>query len=156
MDVSSIETFPTHVEALEGSVTLDKRYIYNNVGVHIKKVAAGHSLAAAICKDGKLYVWGMRQWLAPHLVAELDGHNIVQVACGEHFVAAISDKGKLFTLGKGGSTCLGHGDRTTRHQATLVEALSNYHVSHVACGAHHIGVIATSTLAADNDFSLRH
>jgi alpha-tubulin suppressor-like RCC1 family protein len=140
MDVYSLENYPRALEGVEG--------------VEFAQIAAGHVHAAALTKDGQLYMWGMKAYLDPHCMTALKEHTLVSVACGTNYTAVLTDKGQLFTFGKGRSSALGHGDRKTKLQPTLVEALEGHIVRDITCGGHHMGALV-ETGAADSDFSMR-
>mmetsp|Transcript_4965 Transcript_4965/g.5760 ORF Transcript_4965/g.5760 Transcript_4965/m.5760 type:complete len:386 (-) Transcript_4965:45-1202(-) len=66
----------------------------------VKKIAAGHSLAACITNQGELYFWGMSLHLEPEYVAALAHAKIVDIAIGDDFWLALDDDGILYTYDK--------------------------------------------------------
>ena len=121
------------------------------------QIASGSNHNAAITDEGKLFTWGKNDCgqlghgegyenmgLVPELVAGLESVKIKQVSCGHFHTAALSEDGELFTWGWGGSFfqgagALGHGDKTTRHEPEIVQALldDGLTVEEVQCGKAH-------------------
>jgi len=137
MDVYSMENFP---RLIEGGLK----------GVRVKAVAAGNSHAGAITEDGRLFMWGMRNWLEPEeMTKKQDGSsfssvNVVELACGNNFTACVSDDGDLYTFGNGSTCCLGDGTKKTKNNPVQVPLFqNNMRVEKVACGASHIGALVT-------------
>lgn len=98
--------------------------------IKIKQVACGYNHSALVTQDGLLYLCGSDQSLEPvQVTSSLQNEHIVRVACGRAFTAALSVDGKVFTMGKGSSTCLGHGSRWPESQPRLIEALANERVT---------------------------
>lgn len=89
----------------------------------------GEQNACAIFDNGDVYSWGGRTWIEPQRMSVLSGKGVFQVACGKNFTAALDGKGDLYTWTKSGvmgrSPALGHGDKGSRAQPTLVEELTN-------------------------------
>ncbi|DAZ97478.1 TPA: hypothetical protein N0F65_009961 [Lagenidium giganteum] len=142
VDLHRMESIPALIEALGSE--------------RVTQVAAGVDHAAAVTEDGRMFMWGAKLWQEPHQMAGLNDHRVVQVACGSGYTAALTDDGMLFTFGKGSSNALGHGDRKNQLQPVPVAALSNYKLTSIVCGDHHMGAISEPhSEAADKDFSFR-
>jgi alpha-tubulin suppressor-like RCC1 family protein len=62
---------------------------------------------------------------------------IVEIACGLRHSALVTKDGKVLMMGFGKYGELGHGNTETCKTPTVVEALTNHHVVHVACGWKH-------------------
>ncbi len=130
MDVYSMEAVPLVIEGLQ-----DKKVAY---------VSAGHSHSAAITENGALYMWGMKNFLEPHVfkIGETGMEKAVQVACGGSHTAVVTEAGQLHTFGKGSSLCLGHGSKSyTPHPKLVTEGLAGRKMLSMACGHRHMGVI---------------
>mmetsp|Transcript_1709 Transcript_1709/g.2533 ORF Transcript_1709/g.2533 Transcript_1709/m.2533 type:complete len:420 (+) Transcript_1709:81-1340(+) len=127
MDVYNMEEVPTLVEALEGE--------------RVVEVACGKHHAAAVTDGGQLYMWGMKRVLEPQLMTELSDIHVKKAYCGDNFTYALSDKGHLYSFGKGGSRSLGHGDKKTYPQPTLVEAMKDKKVISMSCGHRHVAAL---------------
>lgn len=98
--------------------------------MEIRQIACGYNHSAVVTQDGLLYLCGSEQNLEPvQITSALRDEHIVQVACGRSITAALSVDGKVFTMGKGNSTCLGHGSRWTERQPRLVKALTDERVT---------------------------
>jgi len=130
MDVFSMENFP---RLIEGKLK----------GVKVKAMAAGDSHAGAVSEDGRVFMWGMGNWLEPEEMTELSGVKIVDIGCGNNYTACRSDSGDLYTFGSGGTCCLGHGSKSRVAQPEKVQYFANMraNVDKITCGASHIGAI---------------
>ena len=62
---------------------------------------------------------------------------VCRVSCGSDFTACIGVSGRVYTWGRGTHGNLGHGDTLNQFKPKLVEALGDYLVSEIACGAKH-------------------
>ncbi|CAM9722267.1 unnamed protein product [Discosporangium mesarthrocarpum] len=127
MDVYAMEDLPKPLEGLAEE--------------KVVTCAAGHSHAAAVTEEGKLFMWGMKRYLEPEWMSALEGKRVVDVSCGDKFTAAITDTGELYTFGKGGSLSLGHGDKVTQLQPVMVKALRGLGVHRVYCGHSHMAAL---------------
>ena len=96
---------------------------------------------------GDVYSWGGRTWIEPQRMSVLSDKGVYQVACGKNFTAAVDDEGKLYTWTKSGvmgrSSALGHGDRSSKAQPTLVEELTKdsekgARLTTIAAGSEHM------------------
>ncbi|KAF0893604.1 hypothetical protein E2562_028018 [Oryza meyeriana var. granulata] len=115
------------------------------------RIACGHSLTVGLTTSGKVLSMGNTVYgqlgnprsdgKIPCLVEEIMGENVVQVACGSYHVAVLTIKSEVFTWGKGANGRLGHGDIEDRKIPTLVEALKDRSVRHIACGANFTAAI---------------
>jgi alpha-tubulin suppressor-like RCC1 family protein len=94
-------------------------------GGQVATVAAGRSHCLALTKDAKVYTWGARNYLEPHLMKSFIDNKItpVSIAAGDQTSAAIDSSGVLYTWGKNiMSGALGHGTITGQKQPTKVAA----------------------------------
>ncbi|CAH0559020.1 unnamed protein product [Brassicogethes aeneus] len=100
----------------------------------------------ALTKNLEVYSWGYGDGgrlghgdntfkEEPTLIEALQNLDIIDIACGGTYSAAISLTGRLYTWGRGNYGRLGHGNSEDCTVPTLVNALSNYFVRKVACGA---------------------
>ncbi|KAL5229142.1 hypothetical protein ABZP36_017407 [Zizania latifolia] len=115
------------------------------------RIACGHSLTVGLTTSGKVLSMGNTVYgqlgnprsdgKLPCLVEEIMGEHVVQVACGSYHVAVLTIKSEVFTWGKGANGRLGHGDIEDRKIPTLVEALRDRSVRHIACGANFTAAI---------------
>jgi alpha-tubulin suppressor-like RCC1 family protein len=92
-------------------------------------LSLGEQNACAIFDNGDVYSWGGRTWIEPQRMSVLCDKDVYQVACGKNFTAALDGEGKLYTWTKSGvmgrSAALGHGDKSSRAQPTIVEELTS-------------------------------
>lgn len=65
----------------------------------------------------------------------------MQVAAGHNFSVILTAVGNVFTWGSGRTVCLGHGDRETLREPTLVGAFEGREVVSIAAGHHHVGAL---------------
>ncbi|KAF1821032.1 RCC1/BLIP-II [Dissoconium aciculare CBS 342.82] len=85
-------------------------------GLQIAKIAAGGWMAAALCRDGALYLWGANtpgrdgqlevlRGLGPDEVAlvqltDSEDQDVIRVSIGENHVAVITQSGAVFVAGE--------------------------------------------------------
>uniref|UniRef100_A0A1J3IEE8 Ultraviolet-B receptor UVR8 n=1 Tax=Noccaea caerulescens TaxID=107243 RepID=A0A1J3IEE8_NOCCA len=117
------------------------------------RVACGHSLTVGLTTSGKVFTMGSTVYgqlgnanadgKLPCLVEDdkLSNDCVEEVACGAYHVAVLTSRNEVFTWGKGANGRLGHGDVEDRKAPTLVDALKERHVKHVACGANFTSAI---------------
>ncbi|KAG8084611.1 hypothetical protein GUJ93_ZPchr0010g9191 [Zizania palustris] len=116
------------------------------------KVACGHSLTVGLTTSGQVLSMGNSvygQLGNPHSDGRLPclvedkivGEHVLQVACGSYHVAVLTSRNEVFTWGKGANGRLGHGDIEDRKVPTLVEALKDRAVRHIACGTNFTAAI---------------
>ena len=122
---------PLEVEALRGK--------------HVVLPCCGWNHAAAVTRDGRLYVWGdgsrgqigngaCEPAALPQLVASLASVHVSAVSCGGLHTVAVSDAGSVWTWGNGDSGRLGHGNEQNVLTPKLVDALANCRVVCVSAG----------------------
>ena len=109
--------------------------------MRVTKIAAGHSLAACVTKEGRMYHWGMSLYLEPEYVNSLVHTKVVDVACGNDYWMALADDGLLYSYGIGKTGVLGEAGAKRQNQATLVEALADKKVTRVSTGWSHVAVL---------------
>jgi len=124
----------------------------------IKQLATGTNHILALDEKGKVFAWGCpeqdqlgrrcvqrdlkRSALRPGGVGFKRGTHIKKIACGAYHSFAVDDAGRVFAWGLnnfgelGLQQGAGEADASVL-QATLVTALSEYHVVDIAGGAHH-------------------
>ncbi|XP_062231978.1 PH, RCC1 and FYVE domains-containing protein 1-like isoform X1 [Phragmites australis] len=115
------------------------------------RIACGHSLTVGLTTSGQVLSMGNTVYgqlgnprsdgKLPCLVEDIMGEYVVQVACGSYHVAVLTNKSEVFTWGKGANGRLGHGDIEDRKIPTLVEALRDRAVRHIACGSNFTAAI---------------
>ena len=127
--------------------------------MRVSKIAAGHSLAACITDDGRLYYWGMSLFLEPEYVNALLHTKVVDVACGDDYWMALGEDGLLYSYGSGKAGVLGtpippptvvmgrelsipfQAKQRRQNQACLVEALADKRVTQVSAGWKHAAAL---------------
>ncbi|CAM9679615.1 unnamed protein product [Phaeothamnion confervicola] len=129
MDIHAMEELPCLVDSLASA------------GEKVVAIAAGVTHAAAATESGKLFMWGMKRYLEPEWMTVLDGKQVVRVGCGDRYTVAVTSDHEVYSFGMGKSCCLGHGNKTSQPQPTLVEALLGQRVEVVACGNKHMGAL---------------
>ncbi|CEP00073.1 Regulator of chromosome condensation (RCC1) repeat [Plasmodiophora brassicae] len=129
LDMFALEGIPTLVEALKDETIAD--------------VSCSDRHTLACTTDGRVFIWGDRQWMLPYELksAELGNDPVVQVAAGHNFSVILTAVGNVFTWGSGRTVCLGHGDRETLREPTLVGAFEGREVVSIAAGHHHVGAL---------------
>ncbi|KAG8043983.1 hypothetical protein GUJ93_ZPchr0458g22335 [Zizania palustris] len=116
------------------------------IDYNFHKAACGHTLTIGLTTSGHIFTVGSSVYgqlgnpnndgRYPRLVEEkLGGGGAVEIACGSYHVAVLTQNGQVYTWGKGANGRLGHGDIADRKAPTLVEALRDRSVKHVACGS---------------------
>ncbi|XP_073099233.1 PH, RCC1 and FYVE domains-containing protein 1 isoform X1 [Elaeis guineensis] len=122
------------------------------VDYNFHKLACGHSLTIGLTTLGNVFTMGSTVYgqlgnpqsdgKLPCLVEDkLVGESVGEVACGSYHVAVLTTRSKVYTWGKGANGRLGHGDLEDRKTPTLVEALKDRGVKHIACGANFTAAI---------------
>lgn len=66
---------------------------------------------------------------------------MVQVSAARYHAVAVSRDGRVYTWGSGLYGQLGHGDRYTRFEPTMVSALARVNVTGAAAGTRHTVVV---------------
>ncbi|KAJ8614418.1 hypothetical protein CTAYLR_000740 [Chrysophaeum taylorii] len=141
MDVYSMEDTPRLVELPEDGGGAPGQALE---AVH---VAAGHSHAAAVGRDGLLYFWGMKAHLEPFAVRfDAQDRSPSKVFAGGNYTFAKADDGTFHSFGLGRTNCLGHGDRQGHAHPKHVHALDAFDVTRVSCGYRHIALLATEKI----------
>jgi len=139
MEMYSMEDYPTRLaDNSADNMVHQQRATY---------LSLGEQNACAIFDNGDVYSWGGRTWIEPQRMSVLCDKGVYQVGCGKNFMAAIDGEGKLHTWTKSGvmgrSPALGHGDKSSKSQPTLVEELAKNHddgerLTTIACGSQHM------------------
>ncbi|XP_058055381.1 probable E3 ubiquitin-protein ligase HERC2 [Anopheles bellator] len=93
----------------------------------------------------------------PTRIVALSERQVTGVFAGASYSAAVTSTGELYTWGRGTYGRLGHGNSEDKHLPTLVQALKQHRVVHVALGcgdAHSLCVTDAGTVFAwgDGDF----
>ncbi|XP_072989524.1 PH, RCC1 and FYVE domains-containing protein 1-like isoform X1 [Typha latifolia] len=113
---------------------------------NFQNIACGHSLTIGLTTSGHVFTMGSTvygQLGNPHsdgkfpclVIDKLGSESVAEVACGSYHVAVLTTAGEVYTWGKGANGRLGHGDLEDRKTPTLVEALKDRTVKHIACGS---------------------
>jgi len=122
----------------------------------VTHIAAGHGdSSAAVGLDGAVYTWGEpSQWNrcmlghgvdldykihSPRRIEALRDVPVLFVELSEASAVSffIDALGLVYSCGDGSSAALGHGDTLDRGVPTLIEALTEHVVTHVAAGSAH-------------------
>ncbi|XP_038989188.1 PH, RCC1 and FYVE domains-containing protein 1-like isoform X2 [Phoenix dactylifera] len=122
------------------------------IDCNFHKLACGHSLTIGLTTSGHVFTMGSTVYgqlgnpqsdgKVPCLVEDkLAGEYVGEVACGSYHVAVLTTRSEVYTWGKGANGRLGHGDLEDRKTPTLVEALKDRAVKHIACGANFTAAI---------------
>lgn len=121
------------------------------IDYNFHKLACGHSLTIGLTTSGHVFTMGSTVYgqlgtqsdgKLPCLVEDkLVGESVGEVACGSYHVAVLTARSEVYTWGKGANGRLGHGDLEDRKTPTLVEALKDRAVKHIACGANFTAAI---------------
>lgn len=106
-------------------------------------IAAGHSHAAAVSPDGRLFFWGMRINLEPRPVHFEVDYAPLDVYAGGTFTIVKAHDDTFHSFGLGRSGALGHGDRQGHTHPKHIAALDAYDVTSIACGTRHVAACAT-------------
>ncbi len=136
-------------------------------GHRIVQVACGSRDAQtlALSDEGLVFSWGDGDFgklgrggsegcNVPHNIERLNSLDVVQIECGAQFSLALTKSGEVWTWGKGDYFRLGHGSDQHVRKPTVIEALKDKKVIHVAVGALHcLAVTDTGQVYAwgDND-----
>ena len=101
----------------------------------------GLTHAAAISEDGALYHWGMKPYLEPQKMVFPDPDERAAAAvCGHNFSLVQTESGRVYSFGVGRTCCLGHGDKKKVMSPQPIQALSDFRVSAMFAGYHHVAV----------------
>ncbi|KAG1327941.1 PH, RCC1 and FYVE domains-containing protein 1 [Cocos nucifera] len=125
---------------------LEPTCVASLIDYNFHKLACGHSLTIGLTTSGHVFTMGSTVYgqlgnprsdgKLPCLVEDkLGGESVGVVACGSYHVAVLTTMGEVYTWGKGANGRLGHGDLEDRKTPTLVEALKDRAVKHIACGS---------------------
>jgi E3 ubiquitin-protein ligase HERC2 len=97
-------------------------------------VLASHYWSGAVTADGRAYLWGNRQMLAPtRIVLGRENEAAVGMSAGPMHVAVLGRSGRVYLLGRNGHGELGVARRGTRKEFVLAESVG-FPVAAVACG----------------------
>ena len=120
---------------------------------NVRCIAAGKSHSAVITEDGDVYTWG-RGWdgqlghdviteieLEPRIVPNMENRASASVACGFAHTVVVTDNGNVWAWGANNAGQLGLGHLNQTPTPTMVEALEEQEVTHVACGNEHTVVV---------------
>ena len=121
--------------------------------VRLRAVSAGNQHLVVISGERLVYSWGenasgqlghgdLISRSRPEVVEPLKGKSISKVCCGCGFTVFGSDNGIVMTCGDGSMGCLGHGDWYCAARPRLIESLLSVDVVSLACGPHHVLVVA--------------
>ncbi|CAH1964040.1 unnamed protein product [Acanthoscelides obtectus] len=136
---------------------LKPKLVKSLLGKRVIQVACGSRDAQtlALTDDGQVFSWGDGDFGklgrggsdgcdVPRCVERLTSLGVVQVECGAQFSLALNRAGEVWTWGKGDYFRLGHGSDQHVRKPTLVEALRDKKVIHVAVGALHCLAVTES------------
>ncbi|KAK8921044.1 Ultraviolet-B receptor UVR8 [Platanthera zijinensis] len=128
------------------------------------KVACGHSLTIGLTTSGNIFTMGstvygqlgnpLSDGKLPCLVQDkLANESVIEVACGSYHVIVLTSKNEVYTWGKGANGRLGHGDLDDRKTPTIVEALKDRPVKHIACGENFTSAVCQHKWVSSTDQS---
>lgn len=83
------------------------------------------------------------------------GSNVIQVAAGWNHSMALTDRGDVYTCGYGGHGQLGHGDKESKTQFTLVQQLGNKNVTKIFAGGSHSWVVLDSVVPMRDQWQMQ-
>ncbi|XP_059098247.1 serine/threonine-protein kinase Nek8-like isoform X1 [Tigriopus californicus] len=128
---SSSETDDDGAEVRQrGDYDLAQRGILQRVEV-IQILALSQSRVLSVTSEGQVLDW--RAHKDPRHISRSPINRMV-------FLEGLNDRGILFTVGKGASGCLGHGDLEDVIRPKIVEALLGDEVLSIACLSHKIAI----------------
>ncbi|CAH0390182.1 unnamed protein product [Bemisia tabaci] len=121
------------------------------------QIVGGEQTLMVVTTDGRVYATGLgaggrlgvgssETLMIPTLIETLQNVFIKKVAVnsgGKHCLA-LSSEGEVFSWGEGEDGTLGHGNRNTCENPTLIEALVGKEIVNVACGGAHSAVISSN------------
>ncbi|KAJ8550184.1 hypothetical protein K7X08_033891 [Anisodus acutangulus] len=116
------------------------------------QVTCASTLTIALSRTGEVYTMGSSEHRQPGnlqakygsvvvVQGKLKNEFVTQISSGSYHVAVLTSKGNVYTWGKGSNGQLGLGDTEDRNCATLVEALRDRQVEHIACGSNSTAAI---------------
>ncbi|MQL96978.1 hypothetical protein Taro_029664 [Colocasia esculenta] len=122
------------------------------IDYNFHKVACGHSITVGLTTSGQIFTMGSTVYgqlgnpysdgKVPCMVEDkLVGESVLEVACGSYHVAVLTTRNEVYTWGKGANGRLGHGDAEDRKTPTLVDALKDRTLKHIACGSNFTAAI---------------
>ncbi|XP_018562377.1 E3 ubiquitin-protein ligase HERC2 isoform X2 [Anoplophora glabripennis] len=127
------------------------------IGHRIIQVACGSRDAQtlALSDEGLVFSWGDGDFgklgrggsegcNVPHNIERLNSLAVIQIECGAQFSLALTRSGDIWTWGKGDYFRLGHGTDQHVRKPTMVDALRDKKVIHVAVGALHCLAVTES------------
>ena len=113
-------------------------------------MSAGNFHAAALTKNGNLYLWGSNttgqlgmsvnaEHTKPTILPPFEDSPASIVSCCANHTIVVLKNGALYTFGKGAHGALGHNDRHNRLVPTRIEPLhfANAHIVSAAAGTRH-------------------
>ncbi|XP_060193697.1 PH, RCC1 and FYVE domains-containing protein 1 isoform X1 [Lycium barbarum] len=128
------------------------------------QVSCASTLTIALSSTGKVYTMGSAmhgQLGSPEakdkslvlVQGKLREEFITEISSGSYHVAVLTSRGTVYTWGKGANGQLGLGDTKDRNWPTLVEALRDRQVEHIACGSSNTAAICLHKSASSTDQS---
>ncbi|KAL3525087.1 hypothetical protein ACH5RR_013459 [Cinchona calisaya] len=128
------------------------------------QVACGSMITVGLTNMGKVYAMGSAvhgQLGNPHardksitiVQGKLKDEYVKEISVGSYHTAALTSRSNVFTWGKGANGQLGLGDTRDRNSPTLVEALRDRQVEHIACGSSSTAAICLHKSVATSDQS---
>nr|XP_016447123.1 PREDICTED: uncharacterized protein LOC107772149 isoform X2 [Nicotiana tabacum] len=128
------------------------------------QVSCASTLTIALSSTGKVYTMGSAvhgQLGNPEakdkslvlVQGKLREEFVTEISSGSYHVAVLTSRGSVYTWGKGANGQLGLGDTKDRSWPTLVEALRERQVEHIACGSSSTAAICLHKSASSTDQS---
>ncbi|KAJ8549791.1 hypothetical protein K7X08_033498 [Anisodus acutangulus] len=128
------------------------------------QVSCASNLTIALSSTGKVYTMGSAvhgQLGNPEandeslvlVQGKLREEFVTEISSGSYHVAVLTSRECVYTWGKGANGQLGLGDTKDRSSPTLVEALRDRQVEHIACGSSTTAAICLHKSASSTDQS---
>ncbi|XP_016505051.2 PH, RCC1 and FYVE domains-containing protein 1-like isoform X1 [Nicotiana tabacum] len=129
------------------------------------QVACANTLTIGLSAEGKVYTMGSsvhgqlgnpkaKDKSVVMVQGKLKDEIVTEISSGSYHVAVLTSKGNVYTWGKGSNGQLGLGDTEDKNCPTLVEALRDRQVEHIACGSNSTAAICLHKSISSSDQSV--
>ncbi|XP_055803444.1 PH, RCC1 and FYVE domains-containing protein 1-like [Solanum dulcamara] len=124
------------------------------------QVTCASTLTVGLSNTGEVYTIGSlvdgqaKDKSVVTVQEKLKDKFVTQISSGSNHVAVLTSKGNVYTWGKGSNGQLGLGDTKNRNCPTLVEALRDRQVEHIACGSNSTSAICLHKSISSTDQSV--
>lgn len=121
MDFYALETTPCWLEDI-------KEFKFTDI-------ACSERLALGCTEEGRVFLWGDSVHYGPSDITHMFlDRKITHVAAGKRFQLAVDSEGVCYSWGRGGSMCLGHGDKNSQDTPGRIDAFVGRKVTNVFAG----------------------